>query len=1114
MFFSVIDKKPKSLFAQQRKLKQENKEQEKKINEMSVLNDIVERRYNLMDVDDTKYEDVDDDDHTSFPKTLNITSGVEHEKGTSIFSQAVASNSISSSTSKIQEDQKEVVSEIRKGIDEENEKLLQSMSNEEILKEREELMKSLDPGLVQFLRSKRKNEMQEDFPKKNKLNITKTETKKEKFIDNLPSLDILKDENASHWLNMDLIEPEKLEWTKDIDIIKTSMEAGQKYEARFDWKGFLLPYTFESDNLKDDRELYMHGDDQNRPGYTLQELFRLARANVLQQRVSALSAISGILNIYNQGYYDEIVQLPLSKIFFFLRFALDENTPAVIQSTLRGLAHMFYNETDETLLDVTYETQNGYIQPLLNNEEVEEIEEEEDKLENTFKNMNLDDGKMFSCNAEGDLADVEGNDKNNLSDFHLAETNLVDCLLRTNIIERITYILVKAEPNQNIIENCAKILIRIARDSEHNSLMILQKQNLIKSLAVKYLSDDKSQEAGYLIVKLFRIISSYDRSNIQQLNKYGVVDNAIRFICIKEDMSVSSIKLQIECFRFLRLYFLASSDELKHNQLLMPMRYLLEWHYQFMEFKAGNHFIVRTHASALLHLLVFSNISQLFSIFGEIFKMCCCKWYHIATREGVKDFSQKLLLSSLIDVASNFIKFGPEFFYDFIDDYLLKFLKSAHYKKIDDSLLLTSLLFKNSKDRRNVHKPLINLGSVILRGAKTSPTLIMSQDYSAYMIQSLLTFNNSFNNRINVKNMEYYEKLSTNFFGGGGIEKYLKEFCSLNKRLTLSTNWFAKIEIELIFNLLKTKSDENSVHLFKVAFNLLQFFNLKQYPLALDILDKFLFSARFYGDAVGKDDLEHWKFVYSGVVMSKIKDRKNDYVAVFDNWNQSLLENSWTYSLLLYLLYKVDINTGVKRVVEINLKEDDIIKTTLKFNKLLREKEISTRSSDEKLMYLMLIYFGSDLNFLDEDIKRMVAEEMDILRGRSFNFKHKLNNEKTFESLYIMFLETFQANGYGDNLFSSLVMAPLAQNYDLKWRKLVWSEYAMVLRFVKCTPEELLCDLNEYLNPIESDESVILSYISALKSNCLTKDTIPWKIANHHVKHYLASKRNQAKSMQ
>lgn len=72
---------------------------------------------------------------------------------------------------------------------------------------------------------------------------------------------------------------------KDIPNQIPKLKPNELYEARFDWKGVLLPYTITSaeekiaggKTIKDDRELYLHGDDVHRPGYTLQELFRFAR---------------------------------------------------------------------------------------------------------------------------------------------------------------------------------------------------------------------------------------------------------------------------------------------------------------------------------------------------------------------------------------------------------------------------------------------------------------------------------------------------------------------------------------------------------------------------------------------------------------------------------------------------------------------------------------------------------------------------------------------------------------------------------------------------------------------------------------------------------------------
>jgi len=134
-------------------------------------------------------------------------------------------------------------------------------------------------------------------------------------------------------------------------------------------------------------------------------------------------------------------------------------------------------------------------------------------------------------------------------------------------------------------------------------------------------------------------------------------------------------------------------------------------------------------------------------------------------------------------------------------------------------------------------------------------------------------------------------------------------------------------------------------------------------------------------------------------------------------------------------------------------------------------------------------------------VKQLIREKLRPMRNFPFGpkFNLKLNKEKSFESLYIMFLDTFQSNSYGDDLFSVLVMLPLAQKFDVKWRKLVWSEYVATMTYISCKETDLLLDFKEYLYPTETDPSLLKSYAAALSSNNLKKDSIPWKIAQHHV---------------
>ena len=374
-------------------------------------------------------------------------------------------------------------------IHQENLRTISQMSPEQIMKEQEALRQSLDPALLEFLKSKRNRQPEEKKPEEQEVIPKKLQKVQEDIVP--PSLDFLEDDQAKNWMHFDVFEPEKLEWTKDIQRTFSKLKKGEEFEARFDWRGFMLPYSESEEaptTTTDGRDLYLHGEEPHRPGYTLQELFRLARSNVLQQRVAAITAISGVLSIYNQGYYDDILELPISKIFFFLRFALDENTPPIVEATSKALAALFYNDTDETLLDISYETKNGISQPVM--ELIASNQESE--VEPSLDNLNLNEirNSFLGSKLTGDdVKEDSDDDLKSVKDFQLAEIDLMQCLMRTNIIERISYILTVGEASESTISSCIKILIRLARTNQDFALKILNRNGLIEQLIKKFLPE-------------------------------------------------------------------------------------------------------------------------------------------------------------------------------------------------------------------------------------------------------------------------------------------------------------------------------------------------------------------------------------------------------------------------------------------------------------------------------------------------------------------------------------------------------------------------------------------------------------------------------------------------
>ena len=66
----------------------------------------------------------------------------------------------------------------------------------------------------------------------------------------------------------------------------------QGNQARFDFNGCLVS---KADNIPEYLGLHHHGDDPSSPGYTLEELFILARSSFLQQRIFVLQVLARII---------------------------------------------------------------------------------------------------------------------------------------------------------------------------------------------------------------------------------------------------------------------------------------------------------------------------------------------------------------------------------------------------------------------------------------------------------------------------------------------------------------------------------------------------------------------------------------------------------------------------------------------------------------------------------------------------------------------------------------------------------------------------------------------------------------------------------------------------
>ena len=181
-------------------------------------------------------------------------------------------------------------------IHKENVERLSKMNPEEILSEQQKLVQQLDPKILAFIRKRNKTDptaaAHSDPDAHLRASGDKLTLNKEDILNDLP----IKPDKK--WLNMNKIEYEKLEWMiKPKSSIKNVADSNESASARFDFAGNLIS---PGEDVPVTKALHHHGNDPDSAGYTLDELFHLARSKFNQQRVLAIQTLANILSKCHQ----------------------------------------------------------------------------------------------------------------------------------------------------------------------------------------------------------------------------------------------------------------------------------------------------------------------------------------------------------------------------------------------------------------------------------------------------------------------------------------------------------------------------------------------------------------------------------------------------------------------------------------------------------------------------------------------------------------------------------------------------------------------------------------------------------------------------------------------
>ncbi|XP_074921558.1 RNA polymerase II-associated protein 1 isoform X4 [Chelonoidis abingdonii] len=459
-------------------------------------------------------------------------------------------------------------------IHEENLQKLHSMTQEEILQEQRRLLVQLDPSLVAFLKSGRgvyEGQERREKPGHPEPGTESQhggeETVKDFAVGGSGMEESVRPEKDTRmeitevdlpikpqkeWIHMNNVEFEKLEWIKDLPHPR-QRRTKKGMQARFSLKGELIPPDAD---LPTHLGLHHHGEEAERAGYSLQELFHLCRSQIIQQRTLALQVLGHVVQKAKAGEFasslkGSVLRLLLDAGFLFLlRFSLDDAVDNVIAASLRALHALLVSPEDEEYLDQTFSWYQGMaVFPFTPNSEEEEEEEEEELT--------------LMEKTQGKKSKVE-----NKPDPDVARYDVIKGLLKTQFLQRLRYILEVVRPVPAVVLDILDILIRVARHSSEACSQLLACPRLTETIVREFLPvqwDPRVAEPGHLLtslhgiacataMKLIRVLASGGRNATAiLLNKFELKSRLSRFIAEDpQDLSLrreEAIRLSTEAFR-------------------------------------------------------------------------------------------------------------------------------------------------------------------------------------------------------------------------------------------------------------------------------------------------------------------------------------------------------------------------------------------------------------------------------------------------------------------------------------------------------------------------------------------------------------------------------------
>lgn len=306
---------------------------------------------------------------------------------------------------------------------------------------------------------------------------------------------------------------------------------------------------------------------------------------------------------------------------------------------------------------------------------------------------------------------------------------------------------------------------------------------------------------------------------------------------------------------------------------------------------------------------------------------------------------------------------------------------------------------------------------------------------------------------------------------------------------SLLSSWYTRHELRLISALLKILKtfgpfDDTAKNVaFKLIISLPFDFVNDVYELLDAILDEHDLNMIF----------DNFCLKNTNYSTPKLADLYKKYLSSDGRWDTAIMPADWIYLPLIEVYdecrRKPDnsewdtIKITATLHLDLNLKPPEI-SPTLKFSRLSLVYLCGTVYHEKKISELIVLA-----------VKRVLQKQY-----KKLDFSEELPGLGSFVDLYTALCENFCSNSYGHNGFAEVILVPTTQRHDAHFRKILWSEHAAALRYIRIKPENLSVPVKEFFYPLEEDSSLIESYLTALMRGEVRKEfgSILFDVALHH----------------